>query len=138
MSAEYPDKIPYVNKSLCVATRLPDGGTDIRVVGYSYASCILQNPSFLDGNAIYIKEWLDPNGVSVPSALYHWYGIVLTDKKRGERATSYRVFNSLTGQVVMVQKRDNNRSFMCYQDSKTKIPADQKRVILRTIDNWDR
>jgi hypothetical protein len=63
---------------------------------------------------------------------------IVTDKSRGERSTSYRVFNSLTGQVVLVKKHDDRANSVFLQDSKTKIPTHQKRVIARVIDAWER
>jgi hypothetical protein len=61
---------------------------------------------------------------------------IVTDKERGERWTSYRVFNSLTGQAVLVQQRDYDPIYVFSHDSMMKISADQERVIQRTIEHW--
>jgi hypothetical protein len=55
-------------------------------------------------------------------------------------SNSYRVFNSLTGQKVVVKKSADNSADPVFtqEPGGSGISADQKRVILRTIDNWDR
>ena len=61
---------------------------------------------------------------------------IVTGKEHGELSSSYRVFNSLTGQKVVVKKSAD--TVFTQEPGWSEISADQKRVILRTIDNWDR
>ena len=61
---------------------------------------------------------------------------IVTGKEHGELSNSYRVFNSLTGQKVVVKKSAD--TVFTQEPGWSEISADQKRVILRTIDNWDR
>jgi hypothetical protein len=66
---------------------------------------------------------------------------IVTGKEHGELSNNYRVFNSLTGQKVVVKKSADNSAdpvFTQGEPGGSEIPADQKRVILRTIDSWDR
>ena len=61
---------------------------------------------------------------------------IVTGKEHGELSNSYRVFNSLTGQKVVVKKSADNSAdpvFTPGEPGGSEIPADQKRVILRTI-----
>src|ERR1700751_645152 len=65
---------------------------------------------------------------------------IVTGKERGELSNSYRVFNSLTGQKVVVKKSADNSADPGFtqEPGGSEISADQKRVILRTINNWER
>jgi hypothetical protein len=74
------------------------------------------------------------------SPLEIFYIWIVAGKEHGELSNSYRVFNSLTGQKVVVKKSADNSADPVFtqEPGGSEISADQKRVILRTIDNWDR